>query len=155
MAASAPARVRTLSLINTTDSLGLTERSAADQEAVLLRMQTDLERGLAAAPPDRAALYAQRVHWGRAEHTALVAAQGSAMIAAFDHRARGARITAPTLIVAGAEDLPVPAFHARRLQAAIARAQLVVVPRGNHYVPLFQPEPLLALVTAHLASVRG
>lgn len=50
------------------------------------------------------------------------------------------RITAPTLIVAGEEDHPVPLHHQRAVAAAISGAQIEVVPVTGHAVMIERPD---------------
>jgi len=54
------------------------------------------------------------------------------------------RITAPTLVVVGDEDLATPRAKAERIAGAIAGARLVTIPRAGHSSPVEEP----ALVTA-------
>lgn len=61
-------------------------------------------------------------------------------------RKRLRRITAPTLVVRGAEDTLVPAAHAETYAAEIPGARLVVVEAAAHSLPLEQPEQLVSLV---------
>jgi 3-oxoadipate enol-lactonase len=50
------------------------------------------------------------------------------------------RITAPTIILAGEEDHPVPLHHQRAVAAAISGAEIEVVPVTRHAVMIEQPE---------------
>jgi 3-oxoadipate enol-lactonase len=54
------------------------------------------------------------------------------------------RITAPTLILVGDEDVATPRAKAERIAAAIAGSRLVTIPRAGHSSPVEEP----ALVTA-------
>jgi pimeloyl-ACP methyl ester carboxylesterase len=54
------------------------------------------------------------------------------------------RITAPTLVVVGDEDVATPRPKAERIAGAIAGARLVTIPRAGHSSPVEEP----ALVTA-------
>lgn len=60
------------------------------------------------------------------------------------------RIVAPTLIVAGADDLAVPGDHPRRLASAIAGSRLAVVPSAAHLANVEQPQAVAALMATHL-----
>lgn len=70
-------------------------------------------------------------------------------VAALAHLARGALghnldgqlklIRAPTLVLAGEEDLLTPVRHARRLSQQIPGAQLIVIPACGHVSPLERP----------------
>jgi 3-oxoadipate enol-lactonase len=73
-------------------------------------------------------------------------------IATMDQRAALPRITAPTLVVAGAEDPATPTPHARAIADAVPGARLEIVPDASHLATLEQPEAISALVTAHLAG---
>jgi pimeloyl-ACP methyl ester carboxylesterase len=68
-------------------------------------------------------------------------------------RGRLRRITAPTLVVAGAHDGLVPLPHAEAYAAEIPDAQLVVMEHAAHWLPLERPDELAAItrdfLTAH------
>jgi 2-succinyl-6-hydroxy-2,4-cyclohexadiene-1-carboxylate synthase len=59
------------------------------------------------------------------------------------------RISAPALVVAGAEDAPYVA-HARRLVSSLPHARAAIVPGAGHSVHLERPEAFAALLAAHL-----
>jgi pimeloyl-ACP methyl ester carboxylesterase len=65
------------------------------------------------------------------------------------------RVTAPTLIVHGAEDRLIPAVHATTYASAIAGARLVEVRGGGHLVALEQPSVIADLIRSHLHSSRS
>jgi 3-oxoadipate enol-lactonase / 4-carboxymuconolactone decarboxylase len=75
-------------------------------------------------------------------------------LAAFDLRARLPEISAPTLVVAGREDLATPPAHARELADAIPRAALVEVPGAAHLANVDRPERVTAAMEAHLREFR-
>lgn len=56
------------------------------------------------------------------------------------------RITAPTLVVTGADDQRSTPVMAQRLAAAVPNGRSVVVPGVRHLLPLEQPVPLAELV---------
>jgi pimeloyl-ACP methyl ester carboxylesterase len=60
-------------------------------------------------------------------------------------RGRLRRITAPTLIVAGAQDGLVPLAHAETYAAEIPDARLTVLEDAAHWLPLERPDELAAL----------
>jgi len=62
------------------------------------------------------------------------------------------RITAPTLILWGANDTFLPLPHGERYARGIPNARLEVIPRCGHFVPLEQTETFLRHVTAFLAE---
>ena len=61
-------------------------------------------------------------------------------------RGRLRRITAPTLVVAGAQDGLVPLAHAEAYVAGIPDARLAVVDGAAHWLPFEKPAELAALV---------
>jgi 3-oxoadipate enol-lactonase len=71
-------------------------------------------------------------------------------IAAMDLRGDLAAIRAPTLVVAGAQDLAIPLEHQRRLAAGIADARLAILDPGAHVVAVEQPAAVCDLITDHL-----
>lgn len=136
LALAAPARVERLVLCCTAARIGTpagwAERAAAVRgggigavaDASAARWLTP---GFAAANPDL-------VRWCR-ELIAATPAEGYARcceaLAAFDVRGRLDDVRCPTLVVAGAEDPAVPPADARALAAAIAGAELVVLPAAH------------------------
>ncbi|MBI2169511.1 MAG: alpha/beta hydrolase [Actinobacteria bacterium] len=67
-------------------------------------------------------------------------------------RKRLRRITAPTLVVRGAQDTFLPAAHAETYAAEVSGARLEVVEGAAHLLPLEKPEELTRLVTQFLAA---
>ena len=61
-----------------------------------------------------------------------------------------ARIAAPTLVVAGADDPATPPDHLRTIADAVPGARLVVLPQAAHLANLEQPVAVTALLQAHL-----
>lgn len=91
------------------------------------------------ADPARAALIARwRAVVDGLPTSIMRAAVASALRGSVHHEL--VRITAPALIVAGEEDHPVPLHHQRAVAAAIADAQIDVVPATGHAVMIEQPE---------------
>jgi 3-oxoadipate enol-lactonase len=70
-------------------------------------------------------------------------------IAAMDLRADLAAITAPTLVVAGADDLAIPFEHAETIVAAVDGARLAVVDSAAHLANVEQPEAVTTLLLEH------
>jgi len=62
------------------------------------------------------------------------------------------RITAPTLLVWGAEDALVPAGYADDFAAGIADTATVIVPGAGHLPTVENPDPTLAAITEFLAG---
>jgi len=71
-------------------------------------------------------------------------------IAAMDLREQLPRIAAPTLIVAGAEDLAAPPAHAERIAAAIPGARLRTLSPMAHLGNVEQPGAVTRLILDHL-----
>jgi 3-oxoadipate enol-lactonase/4-carboxymuconolactone decarboxylase len=67
-----------------------------------------------------------------------------------DLRADLAAITAPTLVIAGADDPATPPAHAEALRAGIADAELVLLPRAAHLLAVERPEPVSAYLRTFL-----
>jgi len=61
-----------------------------------------------------------------------------------------ARIAAPTLVVAGADDPATPPEQLRAVADAVPGARLVVLPQAAHLPSLEQPVAVTALLQAHL-----
>jgi 3-oxoadipate enol-lactonase len=61
-------------------------------------------------------------------------------------------ITAPTLVVAGADDISTPPAKAERIAALIPGARLEIIPECGHTSPLEQPERITELLVAFLES---
>jgi 3-oxoadipate enol-lactonase/4-carboxymuconolactone decarboxylase len=78
------------------------------------------------------------------------------VLAGIDLRPDLGLITAPTLVVAGRDDLATPpAAHARPLADAIADARLTEIPRAAHLAGVEQPEAVLAALLAHFGPPPG
>lgn len=72
-------------------------------------------------------------------------------LAGFDATARLGAVTAPTLVIAGAQDGPTPpAGHADRLAAGIPGARLAVVDGAGHLANVERPAAVTEEITAHL-----
>ncbi|MFC4913176.1 alpha/beta fold hydrolase [Actinomadura gamaensis] len=80
-------------------------------------------RGLVQATPPAAAAWAQRAMAGREE--------------AFD-TLRGLKV--PALVMVGAEDVLASEDDARAMAEALPNAELTIVPRAGHLVPVEQPD---------------
>ena len=75
-----------------------------------------------------------------------------AALAAWDHRDRLPAITAPTLMIAGADDLATPVEpHARTIAAGIPGARLEIVP-GGHLATIESADAVNALLVEHLRA---
>ena len=62
-------------------------------------------------------------------------------------------ITAPTLVIVGADDVPTPVKQSRRLAELIPAARLEIVPYCGHSSTIEQPEAVTGLIRPFLADV--
>jgi 3-oxoadipate enol-lactonase len=62
------------------------------------------------------------------------------------------RITVPTLVIVGADDVPTPVEKSRRIAARIPGARLEIVPDSGHSSTVEQPEAITTLLREFLAS---
>ena len=161
LAASAPERIERLALICTAAHLppasSWRERAAAVRAAGTPEVVADtvVERwftpAFAAACPEVVA-----------RHRAMIAAtpaEGYAAcceaIAAMDLRPALARISAPTLVVAGAQDPSTPPEHGRAIAAAIADARFELLDPCAHLANVERAEEVNRLLEEHLLGGGG
>jgi 3-oxoadipate enol-lactonase len=71
-------------------------------------------------------------------------------LASFDVRDRLKEVSAPTLVIAGAEDVATPVDHAELLAQRIPDAELVIVPGAAHLANLERPEAVTHAIRRHL-----
>jgi 3-oxoadipate enol-lactonase len=103
-----------------------------------------------AAPPDLVARFRRMlVETPRETYAACCKA-----LAGWDFREHLSEITAPTLVIAGAEDQATPPEHAELIARAVRRAGLVAVLNAAHLANVEQPETFSSFVAAHLAPVK-
>jgi 3-oxoadipate enol-lactonase / 4-carboxymuconolactone decarboxylase len=76
-------------------------------------------------------------------------AQCCEAIAAMDLRADLARIAAPTLVIAGAQDPATPPAHAEAIADSISGARLELLDPAAHLATFEQPGRIAALLTEH------
>ncbi|GAB7188293.1 3-oxoadipate enol-lactonase [Kitasatospora sp. Ki12] len=70
-------------------------------------------------------------------------------LASYDLRAELHRITAPTLVLVGRDDLATPPAHARQLADGIPRSALVELPGAAHLAPVERPQAVLDALRSH------
>ncbi len=75
---------------------------------------------------------------------------GKAIFSRPDFEPELASITAPTLVVVGAEDVATPVGPARRLHAGIRGSRLEIVPDAGHLSTIEAPEATSRLILEHL-----
>lgn len=73
-------------------------------------------------------------------------------IATMDLRTEIPRITAPTLVLAGADDLATPVKHAQAIVSLVPGARLVVLPGTAHLVTVQDPSSTTQLLLEHLGA---
>lgn len=160
LAAHAPERVDRLALLCTSAQLG-PPQGWAERAATVRAEGTG---AVAAAVVSRwfTPGYAARHPGEVARLTAMVAgtpAEGYASccgaIEHMDLRADLARITAPTLVVAGADDPATPPEHAERIAAAISGARLSVLPGAAHLASWERADAVTGLLREHLGGHSG
>jgi 3-oxoadipate enol-lactonase len=76
-------------------------------------------------------------------------------LAAMDLRAGLPAITAPTLVIAGADDLATPLARAEAIVAAIPKARLEVVAGAAHLANIEQPEQVTRLLLDHFIDLSA
>jgi 3-oxoadipate enol-lactonase len=146
LALQAPARVRTLTLVN--PFARVAPAGPGDLGRLALRMLL-----LATAPMETVAAHVARRLFPWPEQRALYDSAVASLaatprraylaamraLARFDARGQVAAIRQRTLIVAGDRDTTVPLAAKAALAAAIPRARLLVVPASGHATPHDQP----------------
>ncbi|GGK90402.1 bifunctional 3-oxoadipate enol-lactonase/4-carboxymuconolactone decarboxylase PcaDC [Nocardia jinanensis] len=159
IAAYTPSRVHTLTLLCTAAKFG-TPQGWLDRAATV---RADGTAAIADAVVDR---------WftaGLAERDPGLIARSRAMVAAtpddgyaacctalahWDGRPDLARITAPTLVIAGAQDPAITPGDMRSLADGIANSVLHVLDPAAHLASIEQAGPVSSLIAAHIASRR-
>lgn len=159
LAASVPERVDRLALLCTSAYLppahGWRDRAAtvrargtaAIADAVVARWFTP---AFAAARPAVVAAHRTMLTDTSAEGYAACCEA----IAGLDLRADLPRITAATLVIAGADDPATPVEHARGIVDAVPGARLAVLADAAHLANVEQPQRVTRLLLEHLEAVR-
>ena len=159
LALQAPARVRSLMLVNPFARVRTT--GPGDLARLALRLLL-----LGTAPMDTVAAHVARrlFPWPeqRALYEAAVASLGATprrgyaaamrALARFDARGQVAAIRRPTLVVAGDRDTVVPLDAKLRVGAAIPGARVEIVPGSGHATPYDQPAAFNRLLLEFLTS---
>ncbi|WP_330255792.1 3-oxoadipate enol-lactonase [Nocardia sp. NBC_00565] len=157
LAAHAPTRVRSLTLLCTAAKFGAAQGwldraatvradgTAAIADAVVARWFTD---GLAERDP--ALIERSRTMIENTDDEGYAACCSA--IASWDGRADLARITAPTLVIAGAQDPATTPADLRLVAEGIANSTLHVLDPAAHLASIEQAGPVSALIAAHIAG---
>ncbi|MEU3644895.1 3-oxoadipate enol-lactonase [Lentzea sp. NPDC034063] len=152
VATRSPERVDRLAVLCTSACLG----PAANwtDRAALVRAQGT--KAVAKAVVER---WFTPAHQDRARWEAMVSAtpaEGYAgcceAIATMDQRADLARISAPTLAIAGADDPATPPHHLEEIATSVQDGRLLVVPGAAHLANAEQPDVVTAALVDHLTK---
>ena len=158
----APQRVRGLALLGTSARADTPEWRALRSQAIELfgagRMEEVLRANvlfafhpLGAARPGLVDDYLAMIRRAGAEQ---LIRQNRAVMAREDRRAELPAITCPVLVACGEADQITPPDHAREMAAAMAHAQLEIVPGAGHMLTMEQPARVGALLQAWLAGLN-
>jgi pimeloyl-ACP methyl ester carboxylesterase len=156
VAARRPDLVRSLTLLCTSPKFGLDGTDPDEWRARRLAGLEEFGSPGAAAPVILASLAgpnAQHVVPEAVEAMQRVRMEGLmdalTTITSHDTRALLPTITAPTLIVVGADDDETPPSYAQAIADLIPGARLVVIPGAGHLLNLEAPEALNAAIADH------
>jgi 3-oxoadipate enol-lactonase len=158
VAAHAPQRITRLLLVATSARFGTPEVWAERQATVRAEGVAAIADGALGRwfPPGYADTHAGVVGWARRQLLGTPAEGYAACCAALaegDLSPLLGKVTAPTLIIAGAEDPASPPAHAEQLAAGIAGpARVEVVPGAAHLVNVAQPEVVNRLLSNFLGE---
>jgi 3-oxoadipate enol-lactonase len=160
LAASAPSRIRSLALACTSPWLQpaqmWAERAAAVRGGGMAAISARVvERwftpGYAASHPATVARFVASVESIDPEGYAGCCEAISAM----DLRPMLAAVSAPTLVIAGAEDPATPPWHGAAIASAVAGSALRVIRGAAHLANVSNPAEFTALLLAHLPAAPG
>jgi 3-oxoadipate enol-lactonase len=157
VAAHAPERVGRLALLCTSARLGPPEMWAQRAETVLSQGVEAIAEVIVGRwfTPAFAASSPDVVAWARKLLTGTPArgyAGCCAAVQTMDLVPVLGSITAPTLVIAGAEDPATPTEHARAIAAGISGARLEIVPGAAHLANVEQPEAVTRLLLDFLGE---
>jgi 3-oxoadipate enol-lactonase len=154
LAANRPERIDRLVLLCTSAKLGPPEMWADRAKTVREQgtgaiVDTTLERWFTEGYRNRFDVSAIRAMFESIDDEGY--ANCCAAIQTMDLTGSLATITAPTLVIAGAQDPSTPpAEHAQRIVEAIPNARLEVLDPGAHLINVEQPETVTRLIIEHL-----
>jgi len=144
-----PERVRALMLMDTRASAD-TPEAAGTREGLARRVEADGNAGVV-VDGMLPKLFSEFTRLNRPlvvesmrgvmERTTARAMIGAlrGMAARPDRTAELARITVPTLVLVGADDVVTPPAEVRRMAEALPNAQIAVIPNAGHLAPLENP----------------
>jgi pimeloyl-ACP methyl ester carboxylesterase len=157
-----PARVRSLTLIDSSPAFGL-DGTSRPEEWIALRLAPldggetpaslapGLMRSVAAPGASDAALTEAAAAMARISPAGFAA--GVRCLTTHDLRHRLHAIAAPTLVVCGEHDAETPPAYSRFLADAIGGARLALVPGAGHLSNLERPDVVNALLAGFLEEL--
>lgn len=150
LAAHAPERIDRLALLCTSAKLGTPESWAERASAVR-------EAGTASIAETAMARWFTPAFTGREPYATMlggISAEGYAAcceaVGAMDLRPELPLISAPTLVLAGADDPATPPEHSERIAERIPGSRLVVLPGAAHLANVERPEAVSEHLVGHL-----
>jgi 3-oxoadipate enol-lactonase len=160
LAANAPHRVDRLVLLCTSAKLGPPELWRQRADSVRAGGMTAIADSVVGRwfTPTFASRSPEVVAWARKliTDTSVDGYVGCcAAIQAMDLLPALGSITAPTLVIAGADDPATPPEHARQIAAGIRDARVVVVPDAAHLANVEQPDTVSELLVNFLGGGDG
>lgn len=163
LAARHPQRVWSLSLLSSSPAFGLDGTSPTEWTARRLAPLDDglrpgdyaerVIRALAAPGTDDAVIESQCAAMARIEPDAL--RRSIALVASHDARGVHHLITAPTLVLVGADDVETPVDYSNQLAARITGATVQVVPGAGHLLNAEAPASVNRLLAHHFDTVES
>lgn len=159
LALAAPARVRSLTVVNAFPRLRpagvrgagrMLVRAGLLAAAPMTVVAAHIARGLFPRPEQRELYLLAVASLSRISRRSYVA--GARALTRFDVRARLASVACPTLVVAGSIDRTVRLADQEALARAIPGARLAVVPGSGHATPHDQPEMFNRLALDFIAA---
>lgn len=160
MAAQAPERVRGLILVDTTPRPDPESNAAVRRAAVAKAREMGIDgyiedawdKLVAPVNARDAALRQTILGMARRGGVALLDSQSEVAIHRADSRPRLARISAPTLVLAGAHEQVCPLEAQRELACGISGAQFRAIPDAGHFAPLENPDAVAEHIRNWLAA---
>jgi 3-oxoadipate enol-lactonase len=159
LALAAPARVRTLTLVNafarlrpagTAATLRMALRGVLLATAPMSAVAALVARSVFPRPEQKELRHAARTSLARTSRRGYVAA--AAALTRFDVRASLARVRCPTMVVAGTDDRTVAIDAKDTLAREIPGARWVVVPGSGHVTNADQPAVFNEMLKEFLAT---
>ncbi len=154
-----PGLVRSLTLISTSSEVGEQARAAWEKMAAVIE-----QRGLTVNASFTERIFAPSFVTAHPEAVQDMATRTAAndpqayaaaarAISSYNWTADLGRIQVPTLILQGLDDALTPPGGSIRMQRALPRARLLLVPDCGHVLPVEKPEMFIYTLLAFLAGV--